>query len=74
MKNLILIATVAVVSILASCGAKTSCKCTDKNGKIDIDVYASDFYTSSLSASDRTILCNAANIKSRKEGGICEEN
>lgn len=33
MKKLILIAAVAAVSVLASCGSKTNCVCVDKDGK-----------------------------------------
>lgn len=72
MKKLILIASVAAVSVLASCGSKTACSCT-VNGVTNKTVYDADPTTKSLSSSQRTQLCDLSNTFAAVSGGSCKE-
>lgn len=72
MKKLILVAAVAAVSVLSSCGSKTACSCT-VNGVTTKNVYDADPTTKSMSASQRTQYCDLANTISAIGGGTCKE-
>lgn len=57
MKKVILIASVAVISVLASCGSKTNCVCTFQGQEILNQDLSTGAY-SSLSASQRETVCS----------------
>ncbi|TAG56893.1 MAG: hypothetical protein EAZ27_03920 [Cytophagales bacterium] len=67
MKKVILIASVAVISVLASCSSKTNCVCTDSAGK---EVSNNDF--SKGSSSEREEACKLMSSLSALSGGKCE--
>lgn len=72
MKKLILIASVAAVSVLASCASKKNCVCTDKDGKEISNTDLSSGIYSSASSSDRESICSALGIGTAFAGGKCE--
>lgn len=72
MKKLVLVAAVAVVSVLASCASKKNCVCTDSTGKEVSNTDLSSGIYSSASSSDRESICAALGIGTAFTGGKCE--